>query len=244
MSITETIDLIEAELDADRQALLSALTDLRGSMTMRGFVAQAMETASTHPVPVATAAAGLGVMAFRKLKADDDPKPAPPSAELPAWMAKADTLRARAGGMLAQIDLALQDGRIPRSELLARREEVLAALTVDVRAALGSGLDGLSGADRARAMAQREVDYAAHLGVADAGDDAGADGGNPLAIAAAVAAVGAAVALLMPRTELEDRLIGDARTRLLNDARRLVQAEAHRFGDLGQLVMAVLSKSR
>lgn len=240
MPIAETIDRIEQDLDRDRAALATALSDLRGSLTLRGFAAQAVETAAAHPVPAAAAAASLGLMAVRKLK----PGSPPPATELPLWMAEADALRARAAGILEQVDTALRDGRAPRADLLARREEVLAALSSQVRAVLARGLEDLPPAERSRTLATREADYAAHLGVTPEKADTGGSAAKPLMLAALVAGAGAALALLMPRTELEDRLIGDNRDRLLAGAGGLIRSQAHRAGYLAQALVAVLDSRR
>ena len=240
MPISDTISQLESALDDDRKALGTALSDLRSSLTLRGFAAQAIETARAHPLPAATAVAGLGAMAYRKFAPET---PAPPT-ELPAWMAEADSLRARAAGMLEQIDAALRDGLAPAPDLLQRRAEVLAALTTDVRAALSHGLESVPEAERRRSMATREADYAAHLGVSDrdpAGDEAGT---SAMAIAGMVALGAAAVAVLMPHTDLEDRLFGDARSRLLEDAGKLIEAEAVRSGYLVPLLLSWLGGRR
>lgn len=243
MPISDTISQLETTLDQDRAALGAALSDLRSSLTLRGFAALAVETARAHPLPAATAVAGLGAMAYRKF-APDTPEP-PPAPDIPVWMAEADGLRARAAGMLEQIDAALRDGRAAAPDLLQRRTEVLAALTTDVRAALARGLDAMPEAERRRSMAAREADYAAHLGVSDRDAAEDADSGtSAMAIAGMVALVGAAVAILMPHTELEDRLFGDARSRLLEDAGKLIEAEAHRSGYLMPLLMSLLGGRR
>lgn len=239
MPIAETIDRIERDLDRDRAALATALSDLRGSLTLRGFAAQAVETAAAHPVPAAAAAASLGLMAARKLKPDT-----PPAPELAPWMAEADTLRARAAGILEQVDAALRDGKAPRADLLARREEVLAALSAQVRAVLARGLEDLPPAERSRTLATREADYAAHLGATPERANPGGSAAKPLLMAALVAGAGAALALLMPRSALEDRLIGDSRERLLAEAGGLIRSQAHRAGYLAQALVAVLDRGR
>lgn len=245
MAISDSISQLETALDNDRKALGAAMSDLRSSLTLRGFAAQAVETARAHPLPAATAVAGLGAMAYRKLSPDAPPPP-PVAQPTPAWMAEADALRARAAGMLEQIDAALREGLAPRPDLMARRTEVLSALTTDVRAVLSRDLDDLPEAERRRNMARREADYAAHLGVADRAqtEDPADDGSSALAIAGMVALAGAAIAILMPHTELEDRLLGDARSRLLEDVGKLIEDQAHRSGYLVPLVMSLLGARR
>lgn len=223
---------IEADLGESRRALGAALADFKASLTLRGLAAQAVTTARAHPGPAALAVGGLGLAACRGLASRDDPqKPAD-------WMAAADELRARAVRMLAEID---EKGGDP-DERMQRRSNVLDALASDVRRILSQDLQDLPQAERARALATREGAYAAHLGARDCGEPRDDGASRPLWIGAALAAAGAAAALLLPRSRIEEQLLGDVRRQILAAARQAASDDLNSVGLLARTVVALVSE--
>ena len=226
---------IEADLGETRRALGAALADFKASLTLRGLAAQAVTTARAHPGPTALAVGGLGLAACRGLASQEDP-PRPAD-----WMAAADALRARAVRMLAEID---EKGGDP-DERMQRRSKVLDALAADVRRILTQDLQDLQDlpqAERARALSTREAAYAAHLGARDCGEPPDDGASRPLWIGAALAAAGAAAALLLPRSRIEEQVLGDVRRQILAAARQAASDDLNSAVLLARTVVALVSE--
>jgi uncharacterized membrane protein YccC len=64
--------------------------------------------------------------------------------------------------------------------------------------------------------------------------------GNPLALGAALALAGAAVAWLLPQTEAEDRLLGEARDQLVSDLKAMARREAVKASAFGSTLTEAL----
>jgi hypothetical protein len=163
------------------------------------------------------------------------PEPVDPDED---WLTEAQGLRETAGGLLRQIDDAARRRLAPAAVLAKHRAEVVAALAVETRAALGKGLGSLTGAAREQALAARERIYLSRLAMAEKGRQT--VDARPLATGLAMAAAGAALAWLFPPTETEDRLLGEARDRLLADAKAMARREAVNATELGRMLSAAL----
>lgn len=165
------------------------------------------------------------------------PEPADPEEE---WLQRTRGLRAKAGDLLRQIDDAARRQLAPAAELARHRAAVMGALARDTTAALSQGLEDLTGAARAEALAARERVYLASLGATAKGREMVET--HPLAAGLAMAAAGAAVACMFPQTETEDRLMGEARDRLLDDAKAAARAEVTKASELAQGLKAALGR--
>lgn len=150
------------------------------------------------------------------------------------WMEDADRLRLRADGMITKINAALRSGLAPAAVLAKSRADVVAALAKDIRRVMSNGLESLGASARDAALATRERSYLMRITAADAG--AGAVRDNPVVAGAALAAAGAAVAMLLPRSDFEDHLLGVPRDRLLKDAKRALKDERQRVANSVQRV--------
>ena len=127
-------------------------------------------------------------------------------------------------------------------ELMQRRSEVLDALAADVRRILSQDLQDLPQPERARALAAREAAYAARLGALESVDRPDAEGSRPLWIGAALAAAGAAAALLLPRSRIEEQMLGDARHQVLAAVRHAASHDLNSASLLARTVVALLSE--
>lgn len=214
-----------------------------------------------HPVLTAVAGVALAAIVFGRRHASNgtDPTPAmagtryealtrwedeggPPAPE-PVdpeedWLTEARGLRDRAGKMLRQIDDAARRGLAPTAQLAKHRAEVLSALAVDTKAALGRGLGAMSGAARDQAILAREKVYLGRI-VTTEKARAAVDG-NPLAVGAAVALAGAAVAYLFPQTEAEDQLMGETRDELARELKAMARREAEKASAFGSTLKRAL----
>lgn len=165
------------------------------------------------------------------------PEPADPEEE---WLRQAKSLRLRARDMLRQIDHAARRSVAPAADLAKHRAEVMGALVRDTKSALEHGMTGLTEAARAEALEARERVYTASLAAAGKGREVVEN--HPLASGLAMAGLGAAVAWMFPPTETEDRLMGEARDSLVEEARSTVKAEVTKASDLAQGLQAALGR--
>jgi hypothetical protein len=198
-----------------------------------------------RPRPVDTVAAGavpaLAGTRFEALTRWEDeggppaPEPIDPGED---WLSEAQGLRERAQALLRQIDDAARRRLAPAAQLAKHRAEILSALAVETRAALGKGLGSLSGGARDQALQARERIYLGRIAMAEKGRLA--VDGNPLALGAALVLAGAAVAWLLPRTEAEDRLLGEARDQLVSDLKAMARREAVKASAFGSTLTEAL----
>ena len=149
------------------------------------------------------------------------PEPVDPDDD---WLSEAQALQDRAQSLLAQVDEAARRGLAPAAKLAKHRAEVLAALASETKTALGKGLGSLSGAAREQALQARERIYLSRIAMAEKGREA--VDANPLAVGATLALAGAALALLFPPSETEDRLMGETRDQLATDLTAMAKREA------------------
>lgn len=156
------------------------------------------------------------------------------------WLTRATGLRARAVDLLRQIDHAVLRGLTPAAELAGHRAAVMAAFARDTGAALGHGLEGLTEAARTEALEARERIYTAKVSATARGREMVES--YPLAAGIAMAAAGAAVACMFPPTGTEDRLMGDARDKLVDDATAAARAEVTRASDLAQELKSAMGR--
>lgn len=161
------------------------------------------------------------------------PEPADPEED---WLVEARGLRENARRMLRQIDDAARRGIAPAAQLAKHRAEVVSALAVETKSALGRGLEALSGAAREQAMRAREQVYMGRL--VQAGRDQ--VDAHPLVSGAVAAAAGAALAWLFPQTETENRLLGESRDRLMDDLVGAMKVEATKASELAQTLGSAL----
>ena len=224
---------------SDGQALLKANA---------GPYTQALDTAvRANPVALALAAVGVAwlVLGRRGLPEGDNSVLAGtrfeaearwedeggPVCDLPdadaLWMEKADRLRLRADGLIGRINAALRDGLASANALTQNRRDVMASLALDIRRVMATGLEGLTGSARDAAMAARERAYVMRIAAGKAG--AATVRNNPVVTGVALAAAGAAVAVMLPRSALENRLLGLPRDQLVRDAKCALQDERQRI---------------
>ena len=143
------------------------------------------------------------------------------------WLDDADRLRARASGMIARINAAMRDRRLPAADLAQSRSDVLASLAKDLRRVMAQGLETLSEGARNSALAAREHAYSVRISSGKAG--AKAVRGNPLVAGLALAAAGAAVGAMMPQSAAEAKVLGMPAGRLMSGTKRIMSEERQRI---------------
>lgn len=165
------------------------------------------------------------------------PEPVDPDEE---WLHQAKTLRMQARDLLRKLDHAARRSLAPVAEIARHRTAVLSAYARDTKAALEHGLEGLTESARAEALEARERIYTASLTATAKGREVVEN--HPIASGLAAAGFGAAVAMLFPPTEAEDRLMGEARDALMDDARATLKAEVTKASDLAQSLQSALGR--
>ncbi|MDB5405636.1 MAG: hypothetical protein JWL84_548 [Rhodospirillales bacterium] len=207
----ETLDALERKL-APRQLLEKGVDMLRGSMD--GNFEQVGETLRANPIPLALIGAGIG------------------------WL-----LLSRSGGSGADGNGTLNDGRVIPSRV-AESDAHAAGLTDRVKHAAGATIAAAEAVyEYARPKIQHTVERTARY-AAEATSRAGqavqaghytegagrklhtaraqlsrAMDEHPLAVGVISLAAGAALALLLPSSRVENRYLGTARNRVLGEAR-------------------------
>jgi hypothetical protein len=176
----------------------------------------------------APALAGTRFEAISRWEDEGGPVATAPDADADAvWIAETETLRARAAALLGRIEAAARDRLAPAAELAKRRADVLASLARDVARVIGSGLDGVSDGVRAQTIVTRAALYDARTRAADLA--AAPVRANPALAGVVLAAAGAGLAMALPQTRMEHRVIGPVRDRVVDAARALVAQERLRL---------------
>ena len=253
-------DLIERQLQQDREALKASLAALGDRFTLQGvggdLLAQAQNLGSlarANPALVSLAGAGLAWYLLRRKGAvpestglsgttfeaqarwEDEGGPTQPLDDDDLdWIAEAEALRAQANANLHKLEALALDGL----EYAKQRAAVLADLARDVRKAMRRGLDQLSTAAQDRILAAREAAYEAQLSLR--ASTAKAINDHPVAITGAALALGAAVSAALLRRPSNDRKLAQERDRLLKETRRLLAHERRRAHE----AMDILAGSR
>lgn len=167
------------------------------------------------------------------------PAPAPVDLEKEEeWLTEARGLRDRAVAMLAQVDQAARRGLAPAVDLARHRAEIVAAMARDTTAALGKGLEALTGVARQQALEARERIYVSRIAMAEKSRQAVIS--HPLITGAAAAAAGAVVACAFPPTETEDSLMGETRDQLLDELTTALRTEVARTSSFMRTLGAAL----
>lgn len=190
------------------------------------------------PPLVTTAVSGTRYEALTRWEGEGGPPAPEPVDPEEDWLTEARGVRQKAKQMLRQIDDAARRGLAPAAQLAKHRAEVMSAMAIETREALGRGLGSMTGAAREQALQARERIYLGRVAIAEKGRQQVEN--QPLLTGALLAAAGAAVAYLFPPTETEDRLMGETRDRLVDDVTFAVKGEAMKASELAQTLGSAL----
>jgi hypothetical protein len=248
-----------AEIAASVAALKGHLsTDallLRGAIAARSQIAGAARavggTARDNPIAAGLIVAGVAWLILgRKGKTEPEPPLAgskfdaltrwedeggPPSPETEPdpdpeddWLEEARSLRDRAAEALKKLEAAAK--QVPAAETLRARSAVMAAYSADLATALRRGLGGLSAAAQDRIVAARDAAFRAGDSTGTAAR--GAIREHPLLSGLITALFGASLAAWLPLGAREKQLLGPTADGLIDEARRLYEAERDRATEL------------
>lgn len=242
--IAATVAALKDQLSVD--ALL-----LRGALAARSQIAGVARgvggTIRANPIAAGLAVAGVAWLILGR-KAPVTPEPplagtkfdaltrwedegGPPSPEAepdphPAddWLDSARSLRARTAEALKQLETS------PAADLLRARSALMAAYSADLARTLRHGLGDLSTAAQDRIVAARDAAVRAVETTQDT--TAGVVKGHPLLSGVVTALFGAAIAAWLPISAREKQLLGASADGLIDEARRLYEAERDRATEL------------
>ncbi|UWQ94872.1 hypothetical protein K3728_14390 [Rhodobacteraceae bacterium M385] len=243
---------LQAERDVLRAQLMVLETQFspdrlvgKASAILGGLGEGAVSTARKNPGPLALTAGGLAWMAVKAATRQNGPRigydasrnetvgglrqPRPPMAGFDARVQAADSaMRAAQTAQSDEGEYSMTD--TTQQTRLSHAKERLYETTEGLRARIEEGLDGLPDGAKERirkareaaisvqARAEAEASRAARAARETAHD-------NPLLVGGLALAAGAALAMMLPRTQIEDRTIGAHRDRLFDEADRIFQEE-------------------
>ena len=143
------------------------------------------------------------------------------------WLDDAERLSLRASGMIARINTAVREGRIPAADLAKSRSDVVTSLAKDLRRVMSQGLETMGESARYTALAARERAYAARVEAGKLGKKVVRD--RPLSAAFALVAAGAAVGALLPQSDAENKVLSMPGAQLILGAKRILSQERQRI---------------
>ncbi|WP_430449157.1 DUF3618 domain-containing protein [Rhodophyticola sp.] len=262
MTNEKTAADIETEIAQERRALAESLSELTEQFSPEKLVETVSETIKTHggdvaetlvrgvrenPVAVGLVGAGLAWLVLGGASATKT-KPSPATYDT--------TPRPTAGGFaedtdpqdftarVEAADAAIRKDRFTEEEPSAfeRARTQVARSAAKMRETLYDGTAELSDVARARVIEARQKAISAQARIEAAASRASAGGQkifaeHPLLVGAAVAVVGAAAAMALPRTQIEDEQFGAHRDALLAEAERVWHEEVARAKRMGEAAL-------
>ncbi len=259
--LAEDRDVLRGQLTAlEAQLAPSALVGQAKALlghAGRDLGHRALETARDNPGPTAVTGLGLAWLAVSAMTRTSRPAVTYDDTE----QATAKGLRAPASGMAGfdarvaaadreiksnqahysqEGDVSMTDSTHPQSRLSHAKERVYESAE-HLRARVEDGLDGLPDGARDRIRQAREAAISVHARAeAEARRAAAAARAtahdNPLLVGALALAAGAALAAMLPRTQVEDRTIGGHRDRLFDEADRVFREEKAKLTSAAEAV--------
>lgn len=204
-----------------------------------------------NPLALALTGVGIAWLVFGNRKAPEGPsrgdagravaKSAKAAEVEDDWSHQVDALRGRASSALRRVDedarsyaanlrAGLNDTLDSARDFAAERAAVLSDFTSGLQQSFVSGLEGLSDSARERVVALREHAYAARIRAERVASGGAREAGrliedHPLVAGGVALALGAALAVALPRTRIEDRTFGSESDRLMAEAARLLRQE-------------------
>ena len=234
---------------------------LRGVFAARGQLTHAARSVANsvggsvrdNPLAAGLVVAGLAWLVFgRKSSAEAEPPLAgtkfesltrwedeggPPSAETEPdphpdddWLDAARTLRAKAAEAVKKLEAAPKSALSPAADTLRERAAVMQAYSADLAKALRKGLGHLSSAAQDRIVAARDAALLATESTQNLAS--GTVRNSPMLSGLITAIFGAVVAAFIPISAREKQLLGPSADALIDEARRIYEAEAERATEL------------
>ncbi len=239
-------DILRARLTELEAQFAPAELVARASSLLGQAGEGAAKTVRRNPGPLAVTGAGLAWMALKAATRRSGPRiaydetthptvtgfrqPRPRMAGFDARLAAADSaIKADQSDSFLEGDHPMTDETHHNTRLDAAKGR-LYDTAESQRARIEDGLDGLPDGAKDRIRKAREAAIAVHeraeteaARAAQAARNTAHD--NPLLVGGLALAAGAALAMMLPRTQVEDRTIGAHRDRLFDEAERVFQAE-------------------
>jgi hypothetical protein len=257
MTHDETKAHIEADIAEERSALADSISQLSEQFSpekLVGSLGETLKGQSDHlanaavrgvkdnPAALALIGAGVAWLLLSNNKSKPEPRaqapagydgrpyqPAPGFRD-PSATQSPDAFKARVAAAEASLH---EPHEADDPSLFDQAKRFVRRTAADMRATLYDGTSELSDFARARVVDARRKAIVAqerleHHGRKARGKSASFYDDNPLVVAAGVAALGAAAAMALPRTRIEDDTFGAHRDALLDEADRVFHEEMSR----------------
>ena len=194
----------------------------------------------TPDQPAADPLAGTKYEALTRWEDEGGPPASLPDPDVTEWLAETDRLHTRALAALARIATAAKD-RLGSADGTAQdRANVVARFAADARQSLRRGLEDVPAAAQDQIVALREKAYLAHRNAVQRTGRMIED--DPLMAGCIALALGSGLAAALPRTAIEDRLLGAERDRLVDQAKAVLRDERERAADLAASLAGTLRR--
>ena len=143
-----------------------------------------------------------------------------------AWLAQAESLRRRAVRKLARLEEAARDRLAPAASVAKAKAAVVSQLASDVRRSMASGLGSMPGSVRDGVLSARDAAWRAKIAATEGAAKSLED--HPMLSGSVALALGAAVASALPLSDVENRVLGEERDRMVEGAKRMIKSERDR----------------
>ena len=161
------------------------------------------------------------------------------------WVSETDSLRAKASAALRKLDRNVRGKLTSAADAKSQRERILKDLARDANTAFRRGLEALSPEAQTRIATARETAYLAGQSL---GRKAAATvEERPFLTGCLALGLGAALAAVLPQSQIENRVLGAERDRLMKQADDLLRSEKARatevLSDLANAMREDLSEA-
>ncbi len=154
------------------------------------------------------------------------------------WVSETDSLRAKASAALRALDRSVRGKSTTAADAKTQRERILKELARDANTVFRRGLETLSPEAQNRIATARETAYLAGQSLGQKAAATVED--RPVLTGILALGLGAALASVLPQSQIENRVLGAERDRLMKQADDLLHSEKARATEiLGGLANAL-----
>jgi len=146
------------------------------------------------------------------------------------WVSETDSLRAKASTALRKLDRNARGKLTSVADAKAQRERILRDLARDANTAFRRGLETLSPEAQTRIATARETAYLAGQSLGRRAATAVEE--RPLLTGCLALGLGVALAAVLPQSQIENRILGAERDRLMKQADDLLRSEKARAAEV------------
>lgn len=146
------------------------------------------------------------------------------------WISETDSLRAKASAALRRLDRNVRGKSTTAADAQAQRDRILKELARDANTAFRQGLETLPPEAQTRIATARETAYLAGQSLGRRAVATVEE--SPLLTGCLALGLGAALASVLPQSQIENQVLGAERDRLMKQADDLLRSEKARAADV------------